>query len=793
MSKPAAHIRATSRQTCEIHDLEEHLREVAKLAGHFATPFGGHDWADLAGLWHDLGKYRPRFQRYLDVASGFDRRSGLQPATEPTSNLALGSELQPATDPDAHIEGRPGKVTHSTAGALLACQRLGVPGRVLAYLIAGHHAGLSDWHSEESSLAHRLDGDRAAEELREALAAEPPADLLTAHEGNVLDLRQAPGKSEGFALWVRMLFSCLVDADFLDTEAFMDGVRAGQRGGYPDIATLLCAFNRHMGALTADVAATGPLSTVNRLRADILQQCRAKAAETPGVFTLTVPTGGGKTLSSLAFGLEHARRHGKRRIIYVIPYTSIIEQTADIFREVFRDLEPDPVVEHHSNIDVADIEETARSRLACENWDAPIIVTTNVQFFESLFAARTSRCRKLHNLTDSIVILDEAQMLPPDYLQPILDVLRLLTRHYGMTVVLSTATQPALTTRQYFDPSYNIRGLDDVRELMAHGPHVQEPDELYRALQRVKVELPQDWHAPRSWPDLAQELAGHAQVLCIVNRRKEARELFQAVHRQQPEGTLHLSALMCGAHRADVIQRIKERLAAGLPTRVVSTQLVEAGVNLDFPLVYRALAGLDSIAQAAGRCNREGLLTWGRVVVFIPPRPAPPGFLLRAENASRGVLHGWDGDPLDRALFSRYFEHPYAACDLDRHGIGKLLAVDSRTLAVNFRTAAARFRLIADEDTVPVIVRYHPPGVEAVTLDALLGKLRKDGPERWLIRKLQRYTVTVHRRDAARWAAAGDLEEWQPGCYLQVSDVAYSDQLGLVLGDDAGPLPVLYV
>jgi len=322
---------------------------------------------------------------------------------------------------------------------------------------------------------------------------------------------------------------------------------------------------------------------------------------------------------------------------------------------------------------------------------------------------------------------------------------------------------------------------------------VQEPDELYRALQRVKVELPQDWHAPRSWPDLAQELAGHAQVLCIVNRRKEARELFQAVHRQQPEGTLHLSALMCGAHRADVIQRIKERLAAGLPTRVVSTQLVEAGVNLDFPLVYRALAGLDSIAQAAGRCNREGLLTWGRVVVFIPPRPAPPGFLLRAENASRGVLHGWDGDPLDRALFSRYFEHPYAACDLDRHGIGKLLAVDSRTLAVNFRTAAARFRLIADEDTVPVIVRYHPPGVEAVTLDALLGKLRKDGPERWLIRKLQRYTVTVHRRDAARWAAAGDLEEWQPGCYLQVSDVAYSDQLGLVLGDDAGPLPVLYV
>jgi CRISPR-associated endonuclease/helicase Cas3 len=613
---PIAHVREMSPGQFDTHDLAAHLRGVAQFAQDFAAPFDAEAWAGLAGLWHDLGKYRPRFQRYIRQASGYD--------------------------PDAHIEGKPGKAPHSTAGALLACDKLGTPGRALAYLIAGHHAGLSGWHSDESSLQVRLDSDKAREELQEALAAQPPADILAATEGFKPDLRRVAGCKDGFALWVRMLFSCLVDADFLDTEAFMDAGKAERRGGYAGIPALLECFDRQMDAMAARLSQRGPLSPVNQLRADILRQCRAKAADAPGLFSLTVPTGGGKTLSSLAFALEHARRHGQRRVIYVIPYTSIIEQTADVFRGIFQGLEPDPVIEHHSNAEADGSQENHKSRLACENWDAPVVVTTSVQFFESLFAARTSRCRKLHNIVNSVVVLDEAQLLPPEFLQPILDVLNLLARHYGVSVVLSTATQPALSTREYFDPGQNLRGLDGVRELMAGGPFVQAPDELYQKLKRVEVRLPADWQAPVSWESLAAELQAHDRVLCVVNRRRDVRDLFKLM----PEGTLHLSALMCGAHRSEAIRRIKQRLKAGEPVRVVSTQLVEAGVDLDFPVVYRALAGLDSIAQAAGRCNREGLLEQGRVVVFVPPQAAPPGHLRKAEDASRSVLHeiqGGDG------------------------------------------------------------------------------------------------------------------------------------------------------
>ncbi|OYV26238.1 MAG: CRISPR-associated helicase Cas3', partial [Halothiobacillus sp. 20-54-6] len=552
-----------------------------------------------------------------------------------------------------------------------------------------------------------------------------------------------------------MLFSCLVDADFLDTEAYMDAGKAEQRSNWPNVQILLEQFDSSMARKTVAADPT----PVNQLRADILRQCRAKAIDAPGLFSLTVPTGGGKTLSSMAFALEHAKYHDKCRIIYVIPYTSIIEQTADIFRGIFGEA----VIEHHSNAEADPDKENHKSRLACENWDAPIVVTTNVQFFESLFAAKTSRCRKLHNIVDSVVVLDEAQLLPAEFLQPILDMLNLLTQHYGVTVVLSTATQPALATREYFDARNNMRGLENVREIM------DDPDVLYAKLERVNVRLPADWNTPISWDALADEIKQHDSVLTIVNRRNDARELWDLM----PEGTLHLSALMCGQHRSQVIKQIRARLKNGIPTRVVSTQLVEAGVDVDFPVVYRALAGLDSIAQAAGRCNREGLLEKGEVVVFVPPKPAPPGLLRKGEDACRNVLHAHIGQPLERTLFARYFEKLYHACDLDAQDVGELLKVDGTTLAVNFRTAAERFKLIQDEDSAPIIVRYRGAGGDDDKVDKLLNALKKDGPQRWLMRQFQRYTVNIHNREAMKLLSQGDVAEAIPGLYVQVSDWLY--------------------
>lgn len=700
------------------HDLNDHLRGVGQRAEECARYFGGGDWAKVAGLWHDLGKYSAEFQRRIKSVSGYD--------------------------PDAHLEGQVGRVDHSTAGAQHAVKQFGVYGRILAYLIAGHHAGLPDWHTSETggaALNARLDDKN---HLERALSQSIPPEILSQSKpsGPLL------GKSEGFALWVRILFSCLVDADFLDTEAFMDEDKAEQRTGAPVIQELLSRFNAYMEEKFADA----PSTIVNRVRAEVLRQCRDKAHEAPGLFSLTVPTGGGKTLSSLAFALEHAVHNGKRRVIYAVPYTSIIEQTANIFRDIF----PDAVIEHHSNLDPD--KETVKSRLATENWDAPLIVTTNVQFFESLFAAKTSRCRKLHNIVNSVVVLDEAQLLPPEFLQPILDVMNLLVRHYGVTFVLSTATQPALGTLHTFQRT--IRGLDHVREL------IDDPDALYRNLERVTVAMPPDLHQAQDWDDIAQQVQQHPSVLAVVNSRADAREL----HRRMPKGTLHLSALMCGEHRSRVIADIKQRLLAGEAVRVVSTQVVEAGVDVDFPVVYRALAGLDSIAQAAGRCNREGELERGQVVVFVPPKPAPIGPLRRAAETTVSLLTGMSDHPLTRSLFRSYFEHFYVrAPSLDKHEIATLLKPDGQgvdQLKVQFRTAAQRFQLIDESGYRSVIARYGDS-------PALIGRLHKEGPERWLMRKLQRYTVSLPEYQFQKLLSNGDLQEVYPGMFAQTSEVLY--------------------
>jgi len=716
---PLAHV-AEDRRT---HALIDHLKEVGRLAGQFASLFGSNSWAEVAGLWHDLGKYSQDFQRMIRSASGLD----------------------------AHIESSPGRVDHSTAGAIYAVQKFGPYGNILAYLIAGHHAGLPDWNSEEegrSSLYQRLQKT----ELLDSVLKQLPADEL-------LEQKRPSEKPPGGtpALWIRMLFSCLTDADFLDTESFMDPGKSENRVGYPVLTELVELFDRYMSQLAMTVDDT----RVNRLRADILKTCREKAHHAPAIFSLTVPTGGGKTLSSLAFALRHAIRFGKRRVIYVIPYTSIIEQTADIFREVFSSA----VVEHHSNLDPE--KETPQSRLACENWDAPIVVTTSVQFFESLFASRTSRTRKLHNIVDSVVVLDEAQLLPPEFLKPVVEVMKDLQRFYGVTFVLSTATQPALTERRGFD--FHFPGFSEVVEI------IDDPVKLHDDLKRVEVVIPDDLNTPRSWEEVAAELRNYPSVLCIVNRRDDCRDLF----RLMPSGTVHLSALMCGEHRSAVIANIKRRLRRGEPLRVVSTQLVEAGVDLDFPVVYRALAGLDSVAQAAGRCNREGLLRCGTLVIFVPPKPAPIGTLRQAEGCGRLLLQQRLSDPLAPERFEEYFRQLYwlKGDSLDKHGILEDLKANEQ-LHIRFRSAAKKFRFIDDTLQQTVIVRYG----QSVELIEQLIRLK---PERWLMRKLQRYVVNIPKWVCRRLVSDGDVIEVHPGIFAQSHDRLYHPELGFLANDPA--------
>ncbi len=728
-----AHVKQSENGNWSLHELSDHLKSVSKLAAKFAQPFDGQNWAILAGLWHDLGKYRPAFQQYIRIVSGYSE--------------------------DAHIE-QSGKPVHSEAGAAHAVAWNKSAGRFLAYLIAGHHSGLPDWNKAEAgtaSLFNRLVRAEQEQHLAEVLKTTGIPQDIVASTTNVKDLSRPRGGSNGLHLWLRMLFSCLVDADFLDTERFMDPVQAQQRANPYSIEYLKQQFDNYMAVKSASAEAT----LVNQKRAEILRDCREAALESQGVFTLTVPTGGGKTLSGMAFALEHAIKHNKHRIIVAIPYTSIIEQTAEQYRHIFGD---DAVLEHHSNLDPDSPEqENTRNRLASENWDVPIIVTTNVQLLESLFSARTSRCRKLHNLANSVIILDEAQLLPPDYLKPILNVLCLLTDHYGVTLVLSTATQPALgTVKDSFDRVV-FEGLDAKKEI------ISDVDGLFSQMKRVEIQKPSDLSVRYSWNELAQELLQYPSVLVIVNSRRDARELFDLM----PEGTIHLSALMCGEHRSRIISDIKKRLKAGENLRVVSTQLVEAGVDLDFPVVYRALAGLDSIAQAAGRCNREGKLSKGKVVVFQPPKSPAKGLLLFGEQATRTVWHQKEDDLLSHQLFNVYFRQFFAQVDADAHQIMPLLTQGASCGEVQFRTAAERFRLIPDIGTT-ILVPYGIVGFD------LMDRLKREGPHRTLMRKLQRYSVNIYDPEFLALKSIGAVEELSPGIFGVCVTNAYDELLGLL-------------
>jgi CRISPR-associated endonuclease/helicase Cas3 len=675
--------------------LEDHLGAVAERAGLYASEFRSTEWGRMAGLWHDFGKAQPGFQRYI-------------------------------------IEGGE-RVDHASVGAALAYERDKNLGSLLAFLIAGHHGGLpnrlTDDQATRQTLAERVEKGRRllAEVDRQSLSAlrslsvpQLPAELLprTRAEGAAAKRR--------IDLWLRMLFSCLVDADFLDTEAFCNPAQAAERGA---LRAAITELRQRLDDYLDGLASAAPRTAVNGLRAEVLEGCRLAAGEKPGFFSLTVPTGGGKTLSAMAFALRHAEAHGLSRVIVAIPFTTIIEQNAEVYRRVFGDAN---VVEHHSNIEPA--KETQANRLASENWDAPIVVTTNVQLFESLFASTPSQCRKLHNIARSIIVLDEAQTLPAGFLTPIMEIMRELVATYGCSIVLSTATQPALNQRPALPG-----GLERVREI------VRDPAALADRLRRVSVEWPSSAVAPVSWDDLAAEVRTLPQALVVVHRREDAAVLC----RMLPEADrFHLSALMCAKHRTRVLADVRRALTQGECCRLVSTQLIEAGVDVDFPVVFRALAGLDSLAQAAGRCNREGRATTGRFVVFLAPTPPPVGALRQGFGVTQAMLKAEAAEsPLNLLApdtFLEYFRRLYFHQDLDVH------QVQVERAELNFETVDRKVRLIADASR-PVVVPFGDS-------PALVGRLWAEGPSAGLLRRLQPYTVAVYSTQLDELVRVGAVE-----------------------------------
>lgn len=688
---------ASSDDHASWHRLSEHLQETGARAARFLAPVGCGQIARAAGLLHDLGKYSCQFQQRL---------SGGPPCD------------------------------HSTAGALLAIERFGDGnvrkgslGKMLAFAIAGHHAGLANGDNGEGprAMTHRL------------RAPVPTIDPVWEREISLPTLSPPPLKfrnreTAGFcaAFATRMIFSALVDADYLDTEAWYahrEG-RSLPRGSHPPLSDLLKRLDAHLDALISTTTDT----EVNRLRREVLVHARQKADEMPGLFTLTVPTGGGKTLSSLAFALKHAVRHNLCRVIYVIPYTSIIDQTAHVFREALvksGDDSADFVIEHHSAFDedrLSEREARDKLRLAMENWDAPIIVTTAVQFFESLFANRPSRCRKLHNIASSVVILDEAQTLPLRLLRPCVTALDELARNWRTTILICTATQPALGVHDGFPG-----GLAGAREI------VPDPAKLYRSLKRTRISR----HGELTDAEVADRLRDSSRALCIVNTRRHARELYERI--REAKGSFHLSTLMCPRHRGEVLGKVRRQLDVGAPVRLVATSLIEAGVDVDFPVVWRSEAGLESIIQAAGRCNREGKAAMGDVFVFEPADDngkKAPGDIEKLAAIARGVLRRHE-DPASPDAIRSYFQEVYwiEEAGLDREDILRDLREPGNTFDFPFATIARKFRMIETE-MVPIIIPYRSSEADS-PVERLLRELEHVEHPGGIARRLQPYIAPV--------------------------------------------------
>jgi CRISPR-associated endonuclease/helicase Cas3 len=691
-------------QKWEIQSNDDHSKGVAKLAALFAKDFGFYKIGEIIGLLHDKGKEQEEFQHYIQGITGYN--------------------------PNFQSYR---KIPHAYVGALIAKQLYPQLYPLLSSVIIAHHRGLYDYGDFEQKMKNEIPKDVDIKDLN----VKPDF----THNLNLL--------KEDIHHLFRVLYSCLVDADFLDTESFMNGINARIRKENNTLSLLLPKLNLYLNNLNQ----TSKQTEINKLRKQIQNLCLESSKNNPGFYSLTVPTGGGKTLSSLIWAINHAITYQKRRVIIAIPYTSIITQTAQILRNIFGE---ENVLEHHSNtIQDAFNDKTLelKMKLATENWDYPIVVTTNVQLFESIFSNKPSSCRKLHNICNSVLILDEVQTLPLEFLQPIIDCLKTYRKLFGTSILFTTASLPAFDGNfQYF------KGLEEIKEI------IPEELELPKKFHRVDLHFDKE---VSNYDQIVTRLKRYNRVLCIVNTRKDAQEIFS---RLPKEGlSFHLSRMMCSQHIIQTIEKLKAALSDEKQKiiRVISTQLIEAGVDIDFPIVFRQEAGLDSILQAAGRCNREGRLLKSDAYVFSLGNP-PRGYISNACNALKNME---DNDNwFDPKTIKKYFIQLYSRIpSFDKADIKRYLY---NPFDFSFETAANSFKLI-DDNSISVIVNYG-------SSPTLIEQLKSNGPSYSLMKELGQYTVNLHEGDFNELNDNGLIDEFINGFFFIPSKEQYDDKIGLV-------------
>lgn len=694
---------------------EDHSIGVASLAKQFASDFGMGDWGYILGLLHDKGKEKKQFQDYILDVNGVKGHNGW------TSQ---------------------GKA-HAYVGALLALNIYGKSAMSLfCNPICGHHAGLYDY----CELDEILTSNEIPSEIESNIERILPKRISFSPKPNQINHL------------IRVLYSCLVDADYLDTERFMNESSAEARGLHKNLIDLSSLLETHLSKLSS----TASDNTVNSIRRLVQEQCIKMSIGGKGFYSLTVPTGGGKTLASVLWAMKHAICNGHKRIIIAIPYTSIIVQTASILKSIFGE---DNVLEHHSNFDIdsiTDRETRLQAKLATENWNYPIVVTTNVQLFESMFSNKSSDCRKLHNIVNSVIILDEVQTLPTDYLQPIVDSLNAYHTMFGISVLFTTASQPLLSgIIEGCNPRATFPGIDNITEI------IPQSYALHDKLRRVELDIDD---SGSTFDEIANRISQHDKVLCIVNTRNDAREIYQ---RLPKEGlTIHLSRMMCPRHVSKTIDIIRQALSgnSGKIIRVIATQLIEAGVDIDFPVVFRQEAGLDSILQAAGRCNREGKQGESTTYVFsLSKEHNLHGSIKDANNARLNMINVKDWFAPE--TMTEYFRQLYCRKEsFDKKGINTLLSKPSE---ICFETASKEFRLI-EETGKSVVVNI------GESLD-LIEQLKRNGMSYSLMKRLSQFFVNIHDSDFKKLVSYGAVEEVIDGIYVVNDRAQYDENIGLKL------------